>query len=168
MHRASSFVRLAMSAAILVAVAAPVASFAQPGSTGARAFVRWLYSHYPAPRDAHPFYPVGPIAPRVFDPSLLALIRADQKAANGEEPDYMDADVLCQCQDDEGLRWSIQTVATTGPSNATARVRLQFPYEHKTDMVTLQLTRTAQGWRIHDIVGEGGSWRGNLASVVGH
>jgi hypothetical protein len=129
-------------------------------------FVRQLYSHYPARDLQHEFYPAGPHAAQVFDQGLVALIRAVQKRSAGEEPPYLDSDLLCDCQDDGGLRVRIKSVSVNGSSAAAALVDLRFPGGQNDEELHLTLIRSTQGWRIDDIVSRQGSLRSNLSGVL--
>ncbi|MET1111880.1 MAG: hypothetical protein ABWX67_10185 [Allosphingosinicella sp.] len=110
-----------------------------------RAFVERLYAGY---RD--PDY--SPLARprRVFAPPLVAAIREDQRLSK-DEVGYMDADPLCQCQDASGLNPQIGEVRRPTRSRATVHVLLDFGGSDRRDL-SLQLVRTAAGWRISDIV----------------
>ena len=90
-------------AACLTSVASPVA--AAPDAASARAFVEKLYSHYPSNPNRKAFDPTGKNASQVFDPGMIAAFREDTKLANGEVG-FVEADPLCQCQDDSGLELS--------------------------------------------------------------
>ena len=141
MHRAVWIV-----AACLASVASPVA--AAPDAAGARAFVEKLYSHYPSNPDGTAFDPTGKNASEVFDPGMIAAFREDSRLANGEVG-FVDADPLCQCQDDSGLKPKVVSVTMTGPNAADAVVNLQYPEE--TVALTLHLVPVNGAWRIYDL-----------------
>ncbi len=130
---------------------APFPSMAADAA-GARAFLARLYAHYSAPPGGEGFAPTGPAAPRVFDPGMVALLREDERLAGGEVG-AIDADPLCDCQDDSGLRVSIEEVRLTGPSSAKATVALRFAASTPPafERLRIGLARVAGRWRIHDI-----------------
>jgi len=92
------------AAAYVASVVSPAA--AAPDAARARAFVEKLYSHYPSKPGRTSFDPTGKNAGEVFDPGLIAAFREDARLANGEVG-FVDADPLCQCQDDSGLKSKI-------------------------------------------------------------
>ena len=121
-------------------------------AAGARVFLARLYAHYPVPPGRESFVPTGPAAARVFDPGMVALLREDERLAGGEVG-AIDADPLCDCQDDSGLKVTIEAVRLTGPSSAQATVALRFAASVPPDFERLRisLVRVAGRWRIHDI-----------------
>ena len=144
-----------MALFVMGAAAGPAA--ADPDLAGARAFVRNLYSHYPTPADGEPFYPAGPAAPRVFDPSLVEIIRQGQRHSGGTVWPGLDADPLCDCQDDEGMTSTLMSVRATGQGRAIARVLVRFGRE--SHVVRLDLVAVGREWRVRDVVSRGTSWR---------
>jgi Protein of unknown function (DUF3828) len=135
-----------IAAAFLASVASPVA--AAPDAASARAFVERLYSHYPSNPNRKAFEPTGKNAREVFDPGMIAAFREDETLANGEVG-FVDADPLCQCQDDSGLKPKVVSVTMTGPNAADAVVNLQYPSE--TLALTLHLVPVNGAWRIYDL-----------------
>ena len=133
-------------AACLTGVASPVA--AAPDAASARAFVEKLYSHYPSNPNRKAFDPTGKNASQVFDPGMIAAFREDTKLANGEVG-FVEADPLCKCQDDSGLKSKVVSVTMTGPNEADAVVNLQYPGETRT--LTLHLVPVNGTWRIYDL-----------------
>ena len=121
-------------------------------AAGARIFLQKIYSHYPTPPDRKGFIPTGPVARQVFDPGMVALLREDERLADGEVG-AIDADPLCDCQDDSGLKITIEDVRLAGPASAKARVTLQFgaPAAPATERLQISLAVVAGQWRIHDI-----------------
>jgi hypothetical protein len=113
-----------IAAAYLASVASPVAAAAD--AAGARAFAEKLYSHYPSNPNGIEFDPTGKNAREVFDPGLIAAFREDARLARGEVG-FVDADPLCQCQDDSGLKPKVVSVRVTGPHAADVVVNLQHP-----------------------------------------
>ena len=115
-------IAVCIAVACLASVASPVA--AAPDAASARTFVEKLYSHYPARPKRMGFDPTGKNAGEVFDPGMIAAFREDARLANGEVG-FIDADPLCQCQDDSGLKPKIVSVTMTDPNAADAVVNLQ-------------------------------------------
>ena len=95
---------------------------------------------------------------RYFEPSLVAIIAADEKAAaqRGDVPE-LDGDPFIDAQDWEITDLKIATVMD-GTDKATATVNFQnFKEPHS---VTVKLVKLRAGWRITDIVWAEGSLRG--------
>ena len=148
-----------IAAACLASIATPIA--AAPDAASARAFVEKLYAHYPSKPHGAAFDPTGKNAGEVFDPSMIEAFREDARLANGEVG-FVDADPLCQCQDDSGLKPKVVSVTLTGPNAADAVVALQYPGE-KPLALTLHLVPVNGAWRIYDLsMGEVKSYRANL------
>jgi hypothetical protein len=148
-----------IAAACLASVASPVA--AGPDAASARAFVEKLYSHYPSNPNGMEFDPTGKNASEVFDPGMIAAFREDARLANGEVG-FVDADPLCQCQDDSGLKPKVVSVTMTGPNAADAVISLQYPGE-KPLALTLHLVPVNGSWRIYDLsMGDVKSYRADL------
>jgi hypothetical protein len=145
------FNRLIVTAAAVLAIAAP--AMGAPAAQGSpRAFVAWIYSHYPAPEHSA-FDPMGRSAAQVFDPPMVALLREDSRLAGGEVG-AIDADLFCQCQDDAGLKAHVDDVRTTGPAAASAVVALAYPGDAQAgppSRITLSLVLLNGRWRVHDI-----------------
>ncbi len=153
-----NFTAVWIAAACLASVASPVA--AAPDAASAKAFVGKLYSRYPSTRNGREFDPTGKNASEVFDPGMIAAFREDARLANGEVG-FIDADPLCQCQDDSGLKPKVVSVTITGPNAADAVVNLQYP--DATLALTLHLVPVNGAWRIYDIsTGDVKSYRADL------
>jgi hypothetical protein len=147
-----------IAAACLASVASPAA--AAPDAASARAFVEKLYSHYPSKPHRRAFDPTGKNASEVFDPGMIAALREDARLANGEVG-FVDADPLCQCQDDGGLKSKFVSVTITGPNAADAVVNLQYP--DATLALTLHLVPVKGAWRVYDLsTGDVKSYRADL------
>jgi Protein of unknown function (DUF3828) len=125
---------------MLLVVAAALA----PANTP-RGFIERLYANY-----RHESYSPFVHPERVFAPKLLAAIREDERLAHGEVG-YLDGDPICQCQDADGMRSSIQSIARTGPSSSTARILIRFGDSTDRRDLKLSLFRTESGWRIADV-----------------
>jgi hypothetical protein len=119
-----------------------------------KSFIEAAYRHYNHGGSGIDL--TGPQAGQFFDPSLIALARKDQKAAL---PDIgaVDADVLCACQDWNGI-WDLKiAVRMEGEARAVAAVSfaLREPKDRTSeDLRALDITLAAAHgkWRIHDIV----------------
>ena len=147
-----------IAAAYVASVVSPAA--AAPDAARARAFVEKLYSHYPSKPGKTSFDPTGKNAGEVFDPGLIAAFREDARLANGEVG-FVDADPLCQCQDDSGLKSKIVSVTMTGPNAADAVVNLKYP--DGTVVLTLHLVPVNGAWRVYDLsAGDVKSYRADL------
>ena len=110
------------------------------------------------------FDPTGKSASEVFDPGMIAAFREDSRLANGEVG-FVDADPLCQCQDDSGLKPKVVSVTMTGPDAADAVVNLQYPEE--TVVLTLHLVPVNGAWRIYDLsMGDVKSYRADLLKAT--
>jgi hypothetical protein len=140
------------------------AGAAAPDAITARAFVAGLYSHYPSSPNGQVFSPTDKNAADVFDPGMIALIKEDEKLANGEVG-FIDADPLCQCQDDGGIKVTITSVTMKAANAATAVVDLHFP-QGKPNPLTLHLVVVNGKWRVYDLSAPGmASFRADLAKA---
>jgi hypothetical protein len=140
------------------------ADAAAPDAKAARAFVAGLYAHYPSPPNGPFFSPTDKNAADVFDPGMIALIREDAKLANGEVG-FIDADPLCQCQDDGGIKVTITSVTMQAASAATVVVDLHFP-QGKPNPLTLHLVVVNGKWRVYDLSApDMASFRSDLAKA---
>lgn len=140
-----------LTAAILgLAANAPMA-VAQEGSEGMEAFVRSVFAIYATDGP-------WPIEERrldlVWTPAMAARIRQDRALAT-EEPPYLDADPLCQCQDADNL--TVQSVRIESRrSGRVVHVRFQNGGEsHVTQLVLSGSPIT--GWKISDVLEPEGS-----------
>src|ERR1700735_2592532 len=113
--------RLAGPLLASVALLAAAPATAQDAA-GARAFVHSLYAAYHGPG---PDY-LGRLAPQVFAPGLLALIRRAAASTPQGDVGVLDGDPICDCQDSGGLRNVEVTVvgAAGGQARATAHFRI--------------------------------------------
>ena len=130
-------------AAALAAVATPAGA----QSLGdARAFVTGLYRAYQASPETD--Y-LGSRAASVFSPRLIALIRRDERAANGEVG-ALDGDPICDCQDPDGIRLVGLQISSAGPGRALARARVRYAGD-RAETITLELVSVRGRWRIDDV-----------------
>jgi Protein of unknown function (DUF3828) len=155
-----------LAAAVAVASLGTTAMAAAPDVNAARAFIVKLYSHYPAPAGGGNFQPTDKDAPSVFDPGMVALFKEDTRLSKGEVG-FVDADPICMCQDDSGLKPKIVSVTLNGPAAATAVVDLQFTGEtKKPNLLTLHLVVVNGQWRIYDLsMGDIKSYRADITKA---
>ena len=111
----------------------------------AEAFLKGLYAAY-TPK-GHPAELSGPKAAAVLEASLAALMRTDEKLADGEVG-ALDSDPICACQDYDirGVSISV-TPDGAGKAKATA----SFKNFGKAEHVDFDLVAVGGGWRIFDI-----------------
>lgn len=125
------------------AVAASVAAVpADP-----KAFLTSLYAHYDgtqsnfSPFDSPSDY---------FDPELLSLMDASNRATPEDEVGPLDGDPICDCQDYGKLRADI-AIKSNIDNSAEAEVTLHDKGVAKQKVLTYKLTQIGGKWRIHDI-----------------
>lgn len=148
--RVRRFVAIALCAVAFLQAADSSAQDADSAKT----FLVSVYQHYQ--NDGAGIETVGPQAGLFFYSTLLALMRADEKAAS---PDIgaIDADPVCACQDWDGI-WDLQIdVHQQTPERAKAGVSfaLTAPKGRSSDALRkLLVTLAAEdgAWRIYDIV----------------
>jgi hypothetical protein len=133
-------------AALVIALA--VLSGPAQAEDGARAFVVWLYSHYPLKARANSFDVFGAQSTRIFDASLLDLIKQDEKVGDDQAPD-LDGDPLCDCQDNAAMSFTVGAVRTAEFGRASATVVRDEAGAKET--ITLDLAQTGDGWRVYDV-----------------
>jgi Protein of unknown function (DUF3828) len=143
--------RLALA---ILASAALASSAARAGDlASARAFVAWIYSHYPTATHRPVFDALGVANKRViFAPSLIALFDEDTRLAHGEVG-ALDGDPLCDCQDDGGMVFKIASVRPVDPAHASAVVVRSYPDSKvpEIEAITLDLTLAKGRWRVFDV-----------------
>jgi hypothetical protein len=115
----------------------------------AQRFVEGLYARYGP--DGSPANLSRDNAAAAFDPSLIALAKADAAAVGQGNAGVLDYDPLCDCQETDvdfpGLK------ITTHPesaSHATATVVFH-DVNQKPIKIVLSLVRSANGWRIFNV-----------------
>ncbi|WP_152223993.1 DUF3828 domain-containing protein [Pseudomonas sp. SCB32] len=153
-HILALLMLLAMAGASLAAGKPDAADTAS-----AERFLRQIYSNYT---------PDGPGVPNkqlkeadVFDAALIALMKADQDAAEGEVG-YLNGDPLCDCQDWGDIRIQTLTFAAADGDRLKASVTLKDVVTGEGKQLDLLLHNTAQGWRVEDFVNDEGSLAENL------
>jgi hypothetical protein len=95
----------------------------------------------------------GPVGKQYFHSSLIALIRADEKAAGPDMAGALDGDPLCGCQDWDGI-YDLQ-IAIKSPKPARAQADVSFSL-FKSDpqsrrILVIDLIAVGTTWRIYDI-----------------
>lgn len=116
----------------------------------AESFVRTTYARYTNAQSIDDPQFLRKDAPSVFSPSLLRLIRADQRNAPKGDVGKLDFDPICSCQDYDGLALKQLNVHLTEPHTAIASLTLNYPQPADIP-VHLALVWTSKGWRINDI-----------------
>ena len=121
-----------------------------------KAFLEGVYAHYKTSSSKSDFQPFDANGPDVLDPDTLALMKADEKALNGDLGD-IDADWLCACQDYTSIK---ATIAVQSATATTAKATSDFQdvddKSAKPRHDTFDLVKTPAGWRIHDMTTDGG------------
>jgi hypothetical protein len=153
--------------------AAPAAAPASSDAADVKAFLTGLYSHYAKPAtDAGQSWAPMDVGPpgngrEMMDPDLVSLMQAYDKSQSGDEVGVIDGDWLCDCQDWERITAVITVDAATA---TTAKAHSDFTDSSepgKTKHVTFDLTKTAAGWRVHDIgTAEDASLRAVLTKAI--
>lgn len=166
--RARLLFNLALFAAFLATAAHSAAQNASVATSAAanvdadaaKAFLTSVYKHYGT--GGIGIDSVGPDATRYFHSSLVALLRADQKAAS---PDVgaIDADPVCACQDWNGI-WKLLIdvrIETPNSDSARATAKVSFylsdPKDNPKDSLrklSIKLAAENGAWRIYDITDE--------------
>jgi Protein of unknown function (DUF3828) len=143
-----------LAIACVFALAAP--AFAADEATPDK-FLATIYHHYEGKNaKGVDIYGKGALA-RYFEPSLVALIAADEAAAakRGDVPE-LDGDPFIDAQDWEVTDLKIAAVMD-GTDKASATV--SFRNFNEPQSVTVKLVKLRVGWRIADIVWSDGSLR---------
>jgi len=139
-----------LALAVLAAAALAAAPARAADLAGAKAFVVWLYAHYPKSGSGSAFQSLGAEAARIFHPSLLELINEDARAGDDLAPD-LDGDPICDCQDSSGMEFTVASVSTSEFSRATARVVRRDMGDPEGEIITLDLAQIGGSWRVYDI-----------------
>jgi len=120
-------------------------------STTGQAFLQSVYATYQKSDKA---LDIGSEqkAARYFVASVAKLIGQDiATAAERNEVGKLDFDPFISGQDWSPTRIELKVVAGAAPDRATGTARFTPPGEEKPTTVTLDLAKTAAGWRIADI-----------------
>jgi hypothetical protein len=124
-------------------------------ANSARQFLDSVYKQYAHHGSGIDF--TGPKARGVFDPSLIALFHADQKALGPDEVGVLDGDPICSCQDWDGI-WNLKIdlqPLSDGRAKAAVSFALFAPQAGTDrDLRSLEMTLVSVGgqWRIWDIL----------------
>ena len=135
--------RLAFAACLAIIRALPAVGEERPADP--EAFVRDLYKYYGEENRPDP---LGQVAPKLFMPRLLDLIRADERVPSGDIG-RLDEDPLCDCQDDGGFRLSSIMIDRLSADQATATVRMIVGVVPI--VIVLDLVQSDSRWRIADV-----------------
>jgi hypothetical protein len=131
-----------------------------PDIAAAERFLQGIYANYHASGHGVPNDTVKDTD--VYDASLIALMTADQKAADGEVG-YLDGDPLCDCQDFD-IRKVKLNLKPTGKDRLDAAVSFHNLDAQKT--LHVLLVETPKGWRVFDVVSSEGSLRDGLEKDI--
>ncbi len=140
-----------LTAAILGLAATAPGAVAQEGSEGMEAFARSVFAIYaedgPWPLDERRL-------DMVWTPAMAAWIRQDRALAT-EEPPYLDADPLCQCQDADDLSVTSVRIETRRDGRV---VHVRFRNGGEAHVTRLVLGGSPiTGWKISDVLQPDGS-----------
>ena len=147
----------ALAGLVMTLVAAP--GLAQ--DAGAKAFLQGVYATYQT-SDKAVDISSEKLAGRYFVPSLARLIGQDvAQSKKRNEVGKLDFDPFIGGQDWAPTRIDLAVAPGIAADRATATARFTAPGEKQPTAVTLDLVRTAAGWRIADI-----HWSGQPDSFV--
>ena len=148
---------LALCVAFAIAMAGAMTGAAWAESASPRAFIEAIYKPYLKKNYKGAPYSKPANIRRTFEPKLAGAIVADMAAAaKRNEVPTLDGDPFVDAQDWEIADLAID-VKAAGP--AKARATVDFTNFRKPKTVTLDLVKTADGWRIAEINGPSGSLR---------
>lgn len=138
-----------------IAASAPSAD----DNASAKRFLRQIYASY---ANDGPGVPNDSLAQAdIYDASLIALMQADQDAADGEVG-YLNGDPLCDCQDWGDIRIQSLVFKPVNGERLTATLVLKDLSTGEGRNLDLLLHRTARGWRVEDCINGEGSLAENL------
>lgn len=139
----------------LLAVVVPAGLSSAQDADSAQTFLASIYRHYE--NGGNGINIGNRDADRYFSASLLALVRADVKAAGPQNVGAIDADPVCACQDWEGI-WNLNIVVKVGlarHAEAAVSFSLSPPRNHRNDAsrrLSIRLNSERGGWKIDDII----------------
>lgn len=143
------FLKLAASIAVVLGVSPRC--FPQTQNTeaanSAKQFVEDVYARYGAATDPPNLFEKN--ASQAFDPSLIALARADAEAA---KPDVgvLDYDPICNCQDPDVTFPDFKiTIRSANARHAIAIT--EFTIDNTPNKLVITLVRNNSSWRIFNI-----------------
>ena len=125
--------------ALALALSLGGAAFAAPAVNDPSALIRKLYT--PSKSSGDPLW-WSYLTGRA-ESTFQQVLRAEKKS--GDE--LIDADFLCQCQDDDGLHILSITLSHQSATSVSALVRFEFSDKTK-EALTLDLVKVGPGWRI--------------------
>jgi hypothetical protein len=125
--------------ALALALSLGGAAFAAPAVNDPSALIRKLYT--PSKSSGDPLW-WSYLTGRA-ESTFQQVLRAEKKS--GDE--LIDADFLCQCQDDDGLHILSITLSHQTATSVSALVRFEFSDKTK-EALTLDLVKVGPGWRI--------------------
>jgi Protein of unknown function (DUF3828) len=115
----------------------------------AKHFVASLYVRYGP--DGHPFSLSGENANEAFDPSFIALVKADAAAVRQGRVGVLDYDPLCDCQQTDATFPNLEIkVDLVGADRAMATVTFN-DVGQKQIKIVLTLMMENNGWRIYNV-----------------
>jgi hypothetical protein len=143
--------------AMFIALVFAMTAVASAETTSPQAFVEGIYKHYRGKASKGVQLDAKTI-PRYFGPPLSdAMVKDFAAAAKAQDAPELSSDPFIDAQD-----WDISdikiAVKDTGADRAVATVNMRL--FKKPHTLTLDLVRTANGWRIADIRAPSGSLRG--------
>jgi hypothetical protein len=125
--------------ALALALSFSGAAFAAPAVNDPSALIRKLYT--PSKSSGDPLW-WSYLTGRAQS-TFQQVLRAEKKS--GDE--LIDADFLCQCQDDDGLR--ILSIALSHQTATSVSALVRFEFSDKTvQALTIDLVKVGPGWRI--------------------
>ncbi len=122
------------------------AAFAAPTASDPAALIRKLYA--PSKSSGDPLW-WSYLTGRAQS-TFQQVLRAEKKS--GDE--LVDADFLCQCQDDDGLHIISITLSHQTATSVSALVRFEFS-DKTVQALTIDLVKVGQGWRIAEMTNSG-------------
>jgi hypothetical protein len=144
--------KLTSVAISLLALLLPLASFAQT-TQQAETFVHNIYKQYDISDATQAPDFTRSKAPSVFSPSLIQLLRRDQRNTPAGYEGKLGADPICDCQDFQNLKITALNITkdTELSANASLTVEVFANDPSSTKTIRLHLTWTSHHWRIDDI-----------------
>ena len=134
--------RIGAAFLVFLLVAGPAAA---QDAKSAEAFLRKIYSHYKAKGPGVEL--TGPKAETILDPTLVALLRADEQAMHGEVG-VIEADPICDCQD-----FDIRSVQISVEPDGAGRAKATASFKNlgSATKVSFDLATFMGQWRITNI-----------------
>jgi Protein of unknown function (DUF3828) len=133
--------------------------------TAAKHFVNSLYGQYRSAGGAGT--PNNAVTEAdIYDPSLLALMHADQQAAGHDLVGYLDGSPLCDCQDFDHFQLrALKLAPKPGGSNHLVAT-VSFRNLGRDTTLRLELRLTARGWRVYDVTSASHAGSGSLRAAL--